>query len=153
MDMIKKYYVITGFVIVIIVAIVLGAKAVKAPEGAVPAKADTAEQDVVQTPPESGSVVKEVGTGKEFISNQLIVEFDVDVSEEQALLIIEQTGGKMLARFTEAPLFLVQVEDTEDGSGAIGVRDKLNKVTGVKKAELNYLTAGTVAPESVNPAL
>ena len=87
-----------------------------------------------------GKVVKDPASGKDFISNQLIVEFNAGVTEEDSLALIASLGGKMEQRFTAAPLFLVRVEDAGDGSGARAAMKKLNADPRVKHADLNFLT-------------
>lgn len=91
--------------------------------------------------PESvGSIIVERKTQKEYISNQIIVEFHPDVSEQESLDIINEVGGVMLQRFTLAPMFLIRVKDAGDGVGSANAIVKLNKNTKVKNAELNYLS-------------
>lgn len=92
--------------------------------------------------PESVSaIIKEAGTGREYISNQLIVEFESTVSEADALASIAAVSGKMMQRFTAVPLFLVQVKDSGDGAGLQKAKSALERDVRVKKVELNYLTS------------
>lgn len=91
-------------------------------------------------PASIGTIVKDEETGREFLSNQVIVEFTPEISEEAALEIIAKHGGKMLQRFTAAPVFLVQVADNGDGGNARATVRALRKDARVKNAELNYLT-------------
>ncbi|OGZ05658.1 MAG: hypothetical protein A2845_04860 [Candidatus Lloydbacteria bacterium RIFCSPHIGHO2_01_FULL_49_22] len=79
-------------------------------------------------------------TGREYLSNQIIVEFLPGVSEQESLDSISAVGGKMLQRFTIAPLFLIRVKDTGDGRGSAVAIAALNADTKVKKADRNYLT-------------
>ncbi len=91
--------------------------------------------------PESvNNVIKDEKTGREYVSNQIIVEFRPGVSEEASLSIIDGVGGKMLQRFTMAPLFLVQVKDEGDGKGATKAIATLNQNASVKNADFNYLS-------------
>lgn len=91
-----------------------------------------------------GKVVKDAATGKDFISNQIIVEFNTDVTEETALAVIASVGGKMEQRFTAVPLFLVRVDDSGDGSVARTAVKKLEADPRVKRADLNFLTTKPV---------
>ena len=92
--------------------------------------------------PESVSaIIKEAGTGREYISNQLIVEFESTVSEADALASINAVSGKMMQRFTAVPLFLVQVKDSGDGTGLLKAKSAFERDARVKKVELNYLTS------------
>lgn len=91
--------------------------------------------------PESvNKVIKDAKTGREYVSNQIIVEFQPGISEQASLGIIDEVGGKMLQRFTIAPLFLVQVKDAGDGKGATKAIATLNKNASVKNADYNYLS-------------
>lgn len=104
--------------------------------------------------PESVSVViKESGTDREYISNQLIVEFESTVSEADALKSIEAAGGKMMQRFTAVPLFLVQVKDPGDGTGLKKAKAVFERDARVKKVELNYLTSLPEAPTTDTQSL
>lgn len=94
-------------------------------------------------PASVGKIVTDKETGKEFLSNQVIVEFAPEVLEEGALAIIAKHNGTMVAHFTKAPVYLVQVEDAGDGSGAKGALMLFQAEAQVKKAELNFLTVGT----------
>lgn len=91
-----------------------------------------------------GKVVRDNASGRDFISNQIIVEFNADISEETALAIIARVGGKMEQRFTAVPLFLVRVDDNGDGVVARSVVRELSKDVRIKKAELNFLTTKPV---------
>lgn len=91
-----------------------------------------------------GKVVKDSASGKDFISNQIIVEFNTDVTEETSLAIIASVGGKMEQRFTAVPLFLVRVEDQGDGSVARAAVKKLTADSRVKRADMNFLTTKPV---------
>ncbi len=103
--------------------------------------AATPPSDIERIDPKTiGKVVKEAGTGKEFISNQVIVEFDVAVPEKDAIALIESEGGVMEQRFTAVPLFLVRVDDPGDGSVARATVKRFASDPRVKRAELNYLT-------------
>lgn len=87
-----------------------------------------------------GKLVRDSATGKDFISNQVIVEFKTEVSEEEALAIIAGVGGKMEQRFTAVPLFLIRVEDAGDGVLARSIVKKLLTDERVKRVDLNFLT-------------
>ncbi len=91
-----------------------------------------------------GKVVRDNASGRDFISNQIIVEFNADISEETALAIIARVGGKMEQRFTAVPLFLIRVDDNGDGVVARSVVRELSKDVRIKKAELNFLTTKPV---------
>ena len=87
-----------------------------------------------------GKVVRDSTTGKDFFSNQLIIEFNTNVTVEEALAVIASFGGKMEQRFTAVPLFLIHVEDPGDGSFARAALQKFSADARVKRADLNYLT-------------
>ncbi len=87
-----------------------------------------------------GKVVSDPETGREFMSNQIIVEFQPTVTEEESLQMLAEEGGTMLQRFTAAPVFLFQVKDSGDGKGARDIVATLKKDSRVKKVELNFLT-------------
>lgn len=87
-----------------------------------------------------GKLVRDSATGKDFISNQVIVEFNTEISEEEALAVIAGVGGKMEQRFTAVPLFLIRVEDTGNGNLAREVVKKLTADKRVKRVDLNFLT-------------
>lgn len=87
-----------------------------------------------------GKIVTDKETGQEFLSNQIIVEFVPGTSEEVALEIIAEHGGKMLQRFIAVPMFLVQIADDGDGEEARAAVRALRRDDRVKNAELNYLT-------------
>ena len=91
-------------------------------------------------PKSIGKVVKDSTNGKDFISNQLIVEFNTEVTEEEALAVIAGFGGTMEQRFTAVPLFLVRVDDPGDGSLARAALKKFSADARVKRADLNFLT-------------
>ena len=91
-------------------------------------------------PASIGKIIKDPVSGKEFMSNQLIVEFQPSVSEQDSLAIIATVGGKMRERFTQAPLFLVQITDSGDGSNTEKAVTQLKANASVKSANLNYLT-------------
>ena len=132
----KNIGIVAGLLLVLVVSFIV--KEIKAPGLAVSRKGDSGAP--VVNMPVAGKIIKEKGSGKEFMSNQLIVEFKPDVTEAAALAIISLHGGKMLQRFTLAPVFLVQVDDTVDGSVARKVVAELSKLTEVKSAGLNYFT-------------
>jgi len=96
---------------------------------------------VMATDPElAGKVIKDKTTGREYLSNEVIVEFLPDISEQESLDIISAVGGKMLQRFTIAPLFLIRIKDVGDGSESASAIATLNANTKVKRADRNYLT-------------
>lgn len=91
-------------------------------------------------PQSIGKIVVEPGTGKQFMSNQIILGFKAGVSVEEIQKTIDIVDGKMLQRFTSVPLFLVQVPDEGDGSKAIAAVEKLKKNPNLDDVGLNYLT-------------
>ena len=101
-------------------------------------------------PAEIGSIVTEKRTGKDFVSNELIVEFLPSLSEQEALEIIESVGGKMIARTTARPVFYVRItEDKGDGLRTIDAVSRLESNSKIIHAELNYITEAigeTAAP-------
>ena len=132
----KKPLSIAG-ALLIILAVFFIAKEAKAPES-LPLKAgDTIP---VVDPASIGKVIKDKDSGKEFMSNQIIVEFNPAVSEADALTIIGNHGGKMNQRFTLVSMFLVNVNDPGDGSVARRVATEFRALPEVKSADLNYLT-------------
>lgn len=98
-------------------------------------------------PTSIGKVITDKASGKEFISNQLIVEFVAGTTEDAANAIIASVGGKMVAHFTKAPVYLVQVEDSADGSIARTATTKIKGDSRVKSADLNFLTTAPVPTE------
>jgi|GEM_PF-4990157 len=93
-----------------------------------------------QDPESVALVVKDEKTNQEYLSNQLIVEFMSDTTEEESLRIVESAGGLMLQRFTLAPIFLIQVKDSGDGVVAKKIKSTLMQNPQVKKVEFNFLT-------------
>lgn len=91
-------------------------------------------------PMSAGKVVKDEATGREFLSNQIIVEFVPGTSEQAALDAIAEYGGTMLQRFTAVPMFLIRVNDDGDGVTTRKILDRLRGDARVKYAELNFLT-------------
>ena len=100
-------------------------------------------------PASIGKIVVDKETGKEFLSNQIIVEFALEVTEEEALAIIAKHEGTMVAHFTKVPVYLIQVKDGGDGSGAKQALPLFQSEARVKKAELNFLTVA--APPATTP--
>lgn len=135
----KKQTIQLAAVIVVIVGIFLIAHEAKAPaelNSVTPSTTNLPQID----PASIGKIIKDPVSGKEFMSNQLIVEFKPEVSEQDSLAIIAAAGGKMLQRFTQAPLFLVQVTDSGDGSNTRKAVLSLRTNASVKSVDLNYLT-------------
>ena len=132
----KKPLSIAGAILVILVVFFI-AKEAKAPE-LLPSK--TGDTVPVIDPTSIGKVIKDKDSGKEFISNQIIVEFNPAVSEADALAIIGNHGGKMSQRFTLVSMFLVNVNDPGDGSVTHRVASELRALPEVKSADFNYLT-------------
>ncbi len=112
------------------------AKEAKAPE-TVPPKAPTR---VLEVDPASIGVVIKDSSDKEYMSNQIIVEFKPEVPEADALAIIANHGATMDQRFTLVSLFLIHVTDPGDGSVTRKVMAELRLLPQVKTADLNYLT-------------
>ncbi len=130
------YIVRIAGVVVVIAIVALFARKVLAPEKMLP--------PATPLPPGVpgkvvGSVVQEEGTGKEFISNQVIIGFAAGVSETDAAELIKSIDGTVLERFTNVPLFKVEVPDSKDGSIAKGTVAQLLKDKRVDDATLNYL--------------
>lgn len=88
-----------------------------------------------------GKVVKEGASGKEYISNELILGFKQGVSNQDMLNVIEGVGGKEMQHFTNVPLFLIYIPDTGDGAATLRAIEKLKKDSRVDDATLNYLTS------------
>ena len=139
----KKNVIRLSIVAVVAVIIFFIAREAKAPDQSAllfDAKNTPAASIPAVDPASIGRVVKDPATGKEFMSNQIIVEFNATVAESDALTLISDEKGKMLQRFTKVPLFLVQIKDTGDGSGARKAILEFKKDTRVKNADLNFLT-------------
>ena len=135
----KKQILQLGGVLVVVVGVFFIAHEAKAPvdlNAVTPSATNLPQID----PASIGKVIKDPASGKEFMSNQLIVEFQASVSEQDSLAIIAAAGGKMLQRFTQAPLFLVQVTDGGDGSNTRKSVTALKANASVKSVDLNYLT-------------
>ena len=135
----KKQTIQLTAVIVVVVGIFLIAHEAKAPVETTVGTPSAANLPQID-PASIGKIIKDPSTGKEFMSNQLIVEFKPEVSEQDSLSIIAAAGGEMLQRFTKAPLFLVQVVDSGDGSNTRKAVLSLNANASVKSVDLNYLT-------------
>ncbi len=129
--------------VVVVLAVIAGIFMI-AHEAKAPSETTTGSMNATNLPeidPASiGKIIKDPSTGKEFMSNQLIVLFQPSVSEQESLAIIAAAGGKMLQRFTQAPLFLVQVTDEGDGNNARKAVTTLKANASVKSVDLNYLT-------------
>ncbi len=144
----KKHMLQVGAVLIVIVGVFLIAHEAKAPSelnSGTPSATNLPQID----PASIGKVIKDPATGKEFMSNQLIVEFQPTVSEQDSLAIIAAAQGKMLQRFTQAPLFLVQVNDSGDGSGTRKAVLALKANASVKNVDLNYLTTLPTSTKTV----
>lgn len=131
----KKSLSILGAILVVVVVFFV-AKEAKAPESVTPKAASGVP---VVDPAAIGKVIKD-GSGKEYMSNQIIVEFKPEISEADALAIIASHGAKMDQRFTLVSLFLIHVTDPGDGSVTRKVMGQLRTLPQVKTADLNYLT-------------
>lgn len=132
-----------GVVLAVIIGIALNQKIFKTTESVSPISPASIPAPI--DPKTIGKVVRDTVSGKDFISNQIIVEFNVTVSEEEALAVISGVGGKMEQRFTAVPLFLMRVDDAGDGVLARSVVKKLAADSRVKRAELNFLTTNKTA--------
>ncbi len=131
----KKPLSILGALVVVVLVLFI-AKEAKAPESVTP----PAPSGVPAVDPSAiGKVIKD-SSGKEYMSNQIIVEFKPEVQEADALAIIAAHGGKMDQRFTLVSLFLIHVTDPGDGSVTRKVMTELRALPEVKTADLNYLT-------------
>lgn len=140
----KKYIIIICAVVTLAVIAVVSWKFI-APRMTATTDAAVPNSLPAQIDPESiGKIVRDTATGKDFISNQIIVEFSTEISEETALEIIAGLGGKMQARFTAAPLFLVVVKDPGDGSASRAAVKKLISDKRVVRADMNFLTTKPV---------
>ena len=107
------------------------------------------QNGVPQIDPNSiGKIVTDPANGKQFLSNQIIVGFNSGVSEEDSLKIIASINGKMLQRFTQVALFLVQVPDSGDGKKALAAIATLKKDSRVDASNTapNYLTTKDNTP-------
>ena len=115
----KKVYVIFAAIILVVVMGLYLLYLNKSKQLSVNNNLNNVAGNVPLVDPESiGKIVSDPATGKEFMSNQLIVEFEVSVTEEDSLALISRLGGRMLQRFTAVPLFLIEVKDAGDGVGA-----------------------------------
>jgi hypothetical protein len=94
----------------------------------------------LQIDPHSVSKVVADKEGKEYISNQIIIEFVPEINEGEAQNVISGIGGTLLERFTKVPLCLVRIPDYGDGVGAQNALRTLSGNSKVKKASLNYLS-------------
>lgn len=135
----KKQMFQLGAILVVVLGVFLIAHEAKAPSETTPATSSATnlpQRDSASI----GKVIKDPASGKEFMSNEIIVEFQPEISEADSLSIISDAGGKMEKRFTLAPIFLVQVKDPGDGSVTRKVATTLRANQSVKSADLNYLT-------------
>ncbi len=135
----KKQVIQLVAVLAVVAGIFLIAHEAKAPAETLPVT--TSATNLPRIDPASiGKIINDPASGKEFVYNQLIVEFYSSASEKDSLAIIAAAGGKMLQRFTQAPLFLVQVTDSGDGSNTRKAVLTLKANSSVKSVGLNYLT-------------
>jgi hypothetical protein len=95
-----------------------------------------------------GAVVLDEGTGREFISNQIMVGFKGGVSYADICGLILKLDGRVMQRFTNVPLFLIEVPDAGDGEIARRAVRKFLDSDIVDDASLNYLDVPTVATTS-----
>ena len=131
----KKPLSILGAILVAVLVFLI-AKEAKAPEFVAP----KAQPGVPAVEPVSiGKVIKD-SSGKEYMSNQIIVEFKPEVPEADALAIIANHGAKMDQRFTLVSLFQIHVTDPGDGSVTHKVMAELRALPEVESVNLNYLT-------------
>jgi hypothetical protein len=103
----------------------------------------------VDTPPAPLGVtaIAKDDEGREFISNQLIVEFRPGVTEEDVLSVLEKIEGKMLAGYRpDSPLMLVSVADPGDGSLLLRAVEILRGDPRILRAEPNLLVDGLRTP-------
>jgi hypothetical protein len=145
----KKNIIIIG--VIVLVALLIGAAWYMQKKNA--DEKATAALAAQNTPPAIdpktiGKVVKDPATGKDFMSNQLIIEFNPSVSEEESLRVIADQGGVMEQRFTAAPLFLVRINDAGDGSATRAALKKFAADARVKHADLNFLTVKPVGNDA-----
>lgn len=103
-------------------------------------------------PASIGKIITDKASKREYVSNQVIVEFLTTVSADEANRIIDGVGGVMLQRFTAVPLFLIQVKDEGDGKGAKAAIEALRKNAEVKTADFNFMTTLDEGGESKTPS-
>lgn len=87
-----------------------------------------------------GKVIKDEESGREFMSNEIIVEFIEGASDETIAASLDAVGALPKSRFTAVPMFLVIVRDDGTGDAAREAVRKFALDPAVKKAELNFLT-------------
>jgi hypothetical protein len=136
----NKRFLVVALILIALVGAGYYAWNERAAQNTVPSSSSLPSSQIPQIDPKIiGKVVKD-SSGKEYMSNQIIVEFRPEVSEADALALIDSLGGKMQQRFTAVPLFLVLVDDPGDGSASRALAKKFAADPKVKSADLNYLT-------------
>lgn len=87
-------------------------------------------------------------SGKQFISNQVIIQFKIGTPLAEIQRVFENISARELQHFTDSPLFLLEVPDTGAGREAVQIVAKLQGDPRIEFVGLNYLTK----PSSAEPA-
>jgi hypothetical protein len=101
------------------------------------------------TPRFASKFVEEPETGRQFVSNNVIVGFSEGVPLEDICRLIHEQDGRVVQRFTNVPLFLIEIPDEGDGEVARRTVKRFLQSNIVDDAMLNYLTtnAASTSPQ------
>lgn len=108
------------------------------------------------TPRFTAKIIMDDETGRQFVSNNVIVGFSQGVAMADICQLILEQNGRVMQRFTNVPLFLVEVPDEGDGEVARRIAKRFLASDIVDDATLNFLDApeqatSTEAVESSDP--
>jgi hypothetical protein len=98
-----------------------------------------------RTPRFASKIIQDPETGRDFISNTVIVGFSKGVSMADICQLIHDQDGMVVQRFTNVPLFLIEVPDKGDGEVARRTLRRFLDSGIVDDALLNYVDAPTRA--------
>lgn len=93
----------------------------------------------------ASKIIQDPETGRDFVSNNVIVGFGEGVSMENICQLILDQDGRVAQRFTNVPLFLIEVPDEGDGEVARRTMRRFLDSDIVDDAVLNYVDAPTQA--------
>lgn len=91
------------------------------------------------TPRFAPKIVTDEETGRQFVSNSIIVGFSKGVAVADICELIRNQNGRVMQRFTNVPLFLIEVPDEGDGEVARRTVRRFRESDIVDDAMLNYL--------------
>lgn len=97
------------------------------------------------TPRYASKIIQDPETGREFVSNNVIVGFKAGVAIADICQLILEQHGRVMQRFTNVPLFLVEVPDEGDGEVARRTVKRFLQSDIVDDAVLNFLDSANRA--------